>query len=166
MESTIKFDRVVLVKELNENFCKIGEVYEVANVLENAFLLRDANTRVAIGVVNFSDFENCFIHEENYKGWSKWQKFNGVDGQSDCVYRTNRRKTQVKFLTDKVMGESFANKCDEFNLYFGLNLAYLRARNKVLMKKMTEHQQEFRKMEIELIDNERVIKDMINRLES
>ena len=166
METTIKFDRVVLVEELNEKFSKIGEVFEVANILDNSFLLRDAKTKVAIGVVSFADFEKHFVHEENYKGWSSWQKFNGIDGQNDCVYRTNRRKTQVRFLTDKVMGESFTNKGDEFNLYFGLNLAYLRARNKALAKKKAEYERELKNIDIELIDNERVIKNMINRLES
>lgn len=166
MESTIKFDRVVLVNELNEKFCKVGEVYEVANILDNSFILRDAKTRVAVGVISFEDFERCFVHEEIYKGWTKWALFNGFDGQNDCVYRTNRRKTQVRFLTDNVMGESFTNKGDEFNLYFGLNLAYLRARNKALAKKKAEYERELKKIDVELIDNERVIKDMINNLES
>ena len=58
METTLKFDRVILVKELNERFKKVGDVFEIANILDNTFLLRDGSTRVAIGVVSFEDFEN------------------------------------------------------------------------------------------------------------
>lgn len=164
MESTIKFDRVVLVKELNEKFYNVGEVFEVSNILDDSFLLRDAKTKAAIGVVSFEDFQRCFVHEENYKGWSQWQNIVGFDGQSDVYYRTNHRKTQVRFLTDKVMGESFTNRNDEFNLYFGINLAYLRARCKALAKKKHEYEKELKKIDIELKDTERTIEDMLNRL--
>lgn len=166
MESVLKFDRVVLIKELNEKVCKIGEVFEIANVLEDSFLLRDAKTKVAIGIVNFTDFENHFVHESNFSGWTNWQQFNGLDGQNDCFYKTNRKDVEVKFVTDKVRAKSFLHKEDEFNLSFGLNMAYLRARNKALAKKKIEHEKEIKNIDIELIDNERIIKDMVSRLKS
>lgn len=164
MESTIKFDKVVLVKELNEKFCKIGEVYEVANILENAFLLRDAKTKVAIGVVNFADFERCFVHEKNFTGWTKWQHFTGVDGQTDCFYKTNGKDVEVKFVTDKVRAKSYLHKTDEFNLTFGLNLTYLRTRNKALEKKKIEYEEELKKINKEIADNNRTIEKMIGSL--
>lgn len=164
MESTIKFDRVVLVKELNEKFCKIGEVYEVANVLDNAFLLRDANTRVAIGTISFEDFEKCFVHEENYNGWSSWQKFSGFDGQSDCFYKTNRKDVEVRFVTDNIRAKSYLHKSDDFNLTFGLNLAYLRCMNKSLEKKKIEYEKELKKINKEIADNNKTIEKMISSL--
>lgn len=164
METTLKFDRVVLIKELNEKFCKIGEVFEVANILDNSLLLRDAKTRIAIGVISFSDFESHFVHEENFHGWTQWTPLTGFDGQTDAYYRTNRRKTQVKFLTDNVRGESFMNRNDEFNLYIGLNLAYLRARNKALAKHKAKYEEDLKKTNIELIDNEKIIEKIINSL--
>ena len=166
METTLKFSRVVLIKELNDKIKKVGELYEIANVLEDSFVLREAKSKVAVGVINFSDFEKHFVHEENFRGWTKWVPLVGFDGQSDAYYRTNKRKTQVRFLTDKVMGESFTNRKDEdeFNLHFGLNLAYLRARNKALAKKKEEYEQELKKIDIELIDNKKTIEDMINHL--
>ena len=167
METTLKFDRVVLIKELNEKFSKVGEVFEVANVLnDNTFLLRDAKTRVAIGVISFADFENCFVHESNFKGWTKWTPFVGFNGQNDCLYRTNRRKIQIKFVTDKVRTETCCHKDNEFNLAFGLQLAYLRCLNKAHLKKATEYEEKLKKIDIEMTDNERIIKKMINSLEA
>lgn len=173
METTLKFDRVVLIKELNDKFSKIGEAFEIANILENSFLLRDAKTKVAIGVVSFDDFEKCFVHESNYSGWTKWQQFNGFDGQNDCFYKTNLKDVEVKFETDKVRAKSFLHKDDEFNLSFGLQIAYLRCLNKALEKKRSVHAAELARIDAELAridseisDNERVIQKMINSLEA
>ena len=172
METTLKFDRVVLIKELNEKFSKIGEVFEIANILDNSFLLRDSKTRVAIGVVSFEDFEKCFVHEENYKGWTPWIQFNGFDGQNDCFYKTNRKDVEVKFVTDKVRAKSYLHKDNEFSLSFGLNMAYLRCSNKSLKKKKVEYEMELARISTELAridreiaDNERTIQKMINSLE-
>lgn len=164
METTLKFNKVVLIKELNEKFAKVGEVFEVANILDDSFLLRDSKTRVAIGVVSFRDFENCFVNVENFKGWTNWQKFGGYDGQNDCMYRTNGRKVQVQFLTDKVRAESCCHKDNEFNLTFGIQTAYLRCLNKSLAKKKAKYEEELKKINMELTDNERIIQKMINSL--
>lgn len=167
METTLKFDRVVLIKELNEKFTTIGEVFEIANILESSFLLRDAKTKVAIGVVSFQDFEEHFVHEANYNNkWTPWQQFKGFDGQNDCFYKTNRKDVEVKFETDKVRAKSFLHKADEFNLSFGLNMAYLRCMNKALEKKKAMYEEELRKINIEISDNERTIQKMIASLES
>ena len=166
MESTLKFDRVVLIKELDDKIKKVGDVFEIANVLEDSFLLRDSRTKVALGVVSFADFEKHFVHQSNFKGWTQWCPLTGFDGQTDAYYRTNRRKTQVKFLTDKVRGESFLNAKggDEFNLYFGIQIAYLRCLNKAHLKKATEYENALKKIDIEMVDNERIIKKMIASL--
>lgn len=166
METTLKFDRVILIKELNEKFSKIGEAFEIANIFEDSFLLRDSKTRVAIGVVNFDDFEKCFVHESNFSGWTKWQQFNGFDGQNDCFYKTNRKDVEVKFITDKVRAKSFLHKDDEFNLSFGLNMAYLRCRNKALEKKKVVLEKELQKVNDEMADNEATIRQMISSLEA
>lgn len=173
METTLKFDRVVLIKELNDKFSKIGEAFEIANILENSFLLRDAKTKIAIGIVSFEDFEKCFVHESNFSGWTHWQQFNGFDSQNDCFYKTNRKDVEVKFETDKVRAKSYLHKGDEFNLSFGLNMAYLRCMNKALEKKKTIHEEEIRKHEEELrrinneiADNKRTIQKMINSIKA
>lgn len=166
MESTLKYDRVILIKEFNDRIRKVGECYEIANVFEDSFLLRESNTKVAVGVISFVDFEKYFVHEGNFKGWTQWTPLTGFDGQTDAYYRTNRRKTQVKFLTDKVRGESFLNvkEGDEFNLYFGIQIAYLRCLNKAHLKKATEYEDALKRIDIEMVDNERIIKKMIASL--
>lgn len=164
METVLKFDRVILTKELNEKFKKVGEAFEIANILDNSFLLRDAKTRVALGVVGFDDFENCFVHEENFKGWTNWTQFIGFDGQNDIYYRTNRKKVQVKFLTDKTKAESCCNKSDEFNLYFGIQTAYLRCLNKTLEKKKTKLEEELKIINHDVAENNKIMKQMINSL--
>lgn len=182
METTLKFDKVILIKELNDTIKKVGKVFEIANILDGSFLLRDAKTRVAVGVVSFEDFEKHFVHKENFSGWTQWTPLTGFDGQTDAYYRTNRRKTQVKFLTDNVRAESFLNvkEGDEFNLRFGIQLAYLRALNKAHSKKAAKYEEELKKCEeelkkceeelkrtnIEMVDNERIIKKMIASLQS
>ena len=166
MESTLKYDRVVLIKELNDKIKKVGELYEIANVLEDSFVLREAKSRLAVGVINFADFEKHFVHEENFKGWTQWTPLAGFDGQTDAYYRTNRKKVQVRFLTNKVRAESSRHREDEFNLYFGIQLAYLRALNKAYSNKKSRYEEELKKIDIEMMDNEKIMQKMINSLES
>ena len=165
MKTVLNYDRVVLTKELNDKIKKVGEVFEIANILDNSFLLRDAKTKIALGVVSFEDFETHFVHEENFKGWTNWTPLVGFDGQTDALYRTNRRKTQVKFLTSKVRAESCCNKVNEFNLSFGLQMAYFRCLNKALMKKATMYEEALKQINVELADNMHIIKKMYQSLE-
>lgn len=165
MNTTLKFDRVVLTKELNEKFKQVGDTYEVANILENSFLLRSAKTKVAIGVVNFEDFEKYFVHESNFKGWTPWQSLVGFDGQTDAMYRTNRKKTQVKFVTTKDRAECCCCKDDDFNLGFGIQLAYLRCLNKARAKQKVELEEKLNMVEHEIAENNTIIKKMVNSLE-
>ena len=164
METVLKFDSVVLVKELNDKFRKVGEVFEIANILENSFLLRDSFKRVAIGVVSFEDFEKCFVPVANFKGWTDWMPITGFDGQTDAYYRTNRRKVQVKFLTGKIKAESCCSKEDEFNLTFGLQVAYLRCLNKALEQKRSKYEEELKTVHHDICENEHILKKMINSL--
>ena len=171
METILKFDRVILTKELNEKIKKVGDVFEIANVLDDSFLLREAKSKVAVGVISFEDFDKHFVAAENFKGWTNWTPLVGFDGQNDVFYRTNMKKTQVKFIKDKVRAESCRNKKDDFNLYLGIQIAYLRCCNKLLNKHLQEcHDKKFeldKKMhdiESEIVDNERMLKKMINSI--
>lgn len=162
MNTVLSFDKVVLVKELNEKFKQVGDTFEVANILEDSFLLRSAKTKVAIGVVNFNDFDNHFVAAENFKGWTPWTPLVGFDGQTDAFYRTNRKKVQVKFLTDKVRAECCCTKGDNFNLSFGIQLAYLRCLNKARTRQRIELEEKRNAVEHEIAENETIIKKMVN----
>lgn len=164
MNTVLKFDRVVLIKELNDKIKKVGDVFEIANILDNSFLLREAKSKVAVGVISFEDFDKHFVPEENFQGWTRWTPFVGYDGQSDCFYRTNRKRVQVKFLTNKVRTEACINKKDndEFNLSFGIQLAYLRCLKKAMSKKVYVMQKEICELEKEICDISQAEKKMIN----
>lgn len=172
MNTTLKFDKVVLIKELNEKFKQVGEVFEIASILENSFLLRNEKTKDTIGVISFEDFDGFFVHETNYKGWTNWKPLVCSNGQSDAFYRTNRKKTQVKFLTDKVRGESCCCNGDEFNLEFGIQMAYLRCLNKArekqkfeCMDKLSEYEKKLKFINHDIAENHTIMKKMISSLD-
>lgn len=172
MNTVLKYDKVVLTKELNDKIKNVGDTFEITNVLENAFLIREEKTKVAVGTVSFEDFEKHFVHEENFKGWTNWTQLASFNGQSDAFYRTNRKKTQVKFLTDKVRGESCCCKGDEFNLGFGIQMAYLRCLNKVrekqkfeCMDKLSEYEKKLKFINHDIAENHTIMKKMISSLD-
>lgn len=166
MDTIFKFEQVVQVKEMNEKFRQVGNVYEIANILEDAFVLRSADTRVAVGVVSFEDFNKYFVKKDEFKGWTNWTFFVGFDGQNDCMYRTNLKKTQVMFLTSKVRAESCCNNKDVFNLSSGIHFAYLRCLNKAWEKKKDNcaDADELKKINAEIAENEMILKRMINAM--
>lgn len=163
--SVLVYDRVILIKEFDEKMKKVGEVFEIASILNNGFVIRDSKTRVALGLISFEDFEKYFVHEENFKGWTKWTPMIGYDGQNDIFYRSNGKKVQVKFLRDNVRAEASCSKVNEFNLSFGLQIAYLRCRNKALLNRATEYEKALKEIDSEMVDNMRIIKKMVNSLE-
>ena len=125
-----KNDKVVLMKEMG-NLHTVGEAYEVANITDIAVVLRDVNTKIAIAAVNIDDVEKYFEKPENVKAWTPWQRLVDQRGNTIAFYRTNRKKVQVR-TADGFRGEATCNKCDEFNLYFGLSLAMKRCELKFL----------------------------------
>ena len=164
MKTTLKFDRVILTKELNEKLNKVGEAFEIANIIDGSFVLRSAKTKIAVGVVSFEDFDNHFVREENFKGWTNWTPLVGFDGQTDAMYRTNRKKTQVKFVTTKDRAECCCSKDDDFNLGFGIQLAYLRCLNKARTRQRLELEEKLNMVEHEIAENETIMKKMVNSL--
>lgn len=165
METVLKFDRVILVKEFNDKFKKVGESYEVAVIREDSFLLRETSTKIAIGVISFEDFERCFVKEEDFKGWTNWTELNGENGRTDVFYRTNKKRVQVKFLTDKVKAEASCHHMNDFNLFFGIQLAYLRCENKALLKREEKYTKELSRIYSDMTDNKTMMRKMINALE-
>lgn len=165
METVLKFEKCILVKELNERFRQVGEVFEVASVLDNSFVLRNAKTKVAVGVVSFEDFERCFTKEAKLNGWSPWTGLAGLDGRTDAYYRTNGRRVEVRFVTDKVRATSCCHSLDDFNMFFGIQIAYFRAENKVLTKKVKEYKEKLLKASNDIESNNQAIRHMIESLD-
>lgn len=166
MDTVMKFDRVILMKEMGDRFSTVGQVYEVASILNGeSFLLRDAKTKIASGVISIEDFDKHFVIENECIGWTPWQKFVGFDSQNDCLYRTNFKKVQVRFLTDKVRAETCCSKNDEFNLSFGIRLCYLRALNRARAKQKKELEEKLSMVNREIAENEKTMKIMLNSLD-
>lgn len=167
MNTLFKYDKVVLTKELNERFRKVGDAFEIANILEDSFVLRDAKSKVAIGIVSFDDFERCFVKEESFKGWTKWIEFT-TDYESNLkmFYRIkDRRRIQVKSYNGCI-GESCCNIKfgDQFNLYLGLNLAYLRCIKNMLANNIDNYIKNIDNCTSEISDIEYKIKQIISKI--
>lgn len=164
MESLIKFDKVILVKEFGK-MQQIGKEYEVANVLDESLVLRDAKTKVAIGVVNFNDFNTYFKKVEEFKGWTQWQSV--ADSTANIVfkYRTNGKKVQVKTFEDKAEVCCNFTHGDEFNLWFGIELAYLRCQQKTDKKRRKELFEELQRLDSKIIEDKNSISRMIKSLD-
>lgn len=154
-------DRVVLIKEF-ENMKQVGNEYEVANITETAVVLRDAKTKVAICAVNIPSFEEYFKKQEDVTGWTKWQGFSDETGKTVGVYRTNFRKVQVR-INGGIQGEASCNRTDEFNLFFGINLAYLRAEQKFLFGIKDECEHTLANACSDLLENRNMMKRILRK---
>ena len=142
-------DKVVLVKGMN-GFKKVGESYEVANITETKVVLRDVTSKVAVGAVEIDSFEAHFAKPEEVTGWLQWENLVDRTGNVIAHYRTNGKKVQVR-TPDGYRAETTCNKGDDFNLFFGIQLAY----NRCMMKALNDE-------EIELMET---IEDAENELE-
>lgn len=131
MSSVLRNDKVVLIKEY-ENFKVVGKVFEVANITDTSIVLRDVNTKIAIGSISIDDFDMYFKKGTDKRSWTPWTHIKDGKGDLIAFYRTNYKKVQVRTL-DGYRSESSCNKKeDEFNLFFGINLAYMRCKQKRL----------------------------------
>ncbi len=88
-----------------------------------------------------------------------------VDTQSKVVafYRTNGKKVQVR-TQSKYRDEASCYITDKFDLFFGIQLAYLRCKNKFLKNMKEGYQKGIKQINSELRDNEKLIKQMIKSL--
>lgn len=159
--SILKYDRVILTKEMGK-MTMVGEVYEVAAITEDSFIIRDARTKVAMGVISFEEFDNHFEKPEDVKGWTPWTKFMDKDGNA-AFYRTNFRKVEVKYGDVKSTATCNLEE-DEFNLYFGIRIAYARCVSKILMKQKNETEEALNEIRREMKANIVLIKNMVDSL--
>lgn len=160
--SILKYDRVILTKELDK-MVNIGEAYEVAIVNEDSFLMRDARTKVAMGVISLEEFYNHFRKPEDIKGWTPWVKFTDKDGDA-AFYKTNFRKVMVKCGNTKAVASCNMAE-DDFNLHFGIRIAYGRCINKMLKKEKEECEKRLKDIQSEMKDNLVLMRNMIASLE-
>lgn len=104
---------------------------------------------------------------ERPKGWTDWEPIFADGYPLDAMYKTNFKKIKVKTLTDNIVAESCCCKGDEFDIYFGVRMAYYRNYVKVLKKNRAKCQDDNKlKMIDDLIANTELrIQDMIDSLD-
>jgi hypothetical protein len=127
-------DKVVLVNGM-DGFKKVGETFEVANVTDTKVILRDVTSKVAVGAIDIDTFEVYFKKAEEVTGWLQWENLVDRTGNVIAHYRTNGKKVQVR-TPDGYRAETTCNKGDDFNLFFGIQLAY----NRCLMKSLNDEE--------------------------
>lgn len=163
----LRMKRYILIKDF-ENLV-VGKAYEVANIMDETVVLRDASSKLAVAIIKIEDFEEYFVESEKAHAWTPWTAFRNEQGGTS-FYRTNGKKVEVKHEGTK--SAAYRSKADDFNLYFGVNLACLRCEVKKAlkdMKKLEEHRNmidsAIRELEGEIKDRKNLIKTMINSLE-
>ena len=154
--SIIRNDKVVLMKPF-DTLQTVGETYEVANITDTAVVLRDAKTKIAVCAVNINDIDGYFAKPEDVKGWTSWQRLVDQTGNTIAFYRTNYKKVQVKTV-DGVRGEATCNKCDEFNLYAGIQIAWKRAENKILEQVRRDYEEGLTRVNADILNNKNYVK--------
>ena len=163
-------DKVVLVKGM-DGFKKVGESYEVANITDTKIVLRDVTSKVAVGAIDIDVFETHFVKEGNVVGWTPWEKLVDRTGNVIAHYRTNGKKVQVR-TPDGYRAETTCHNADDFNLFFGIQLAY----NRCIMKSLNDEENELMDAivgfedELKIIrsaqsETKHTIKMMVNSLE-
>lgn len=155
----VRNDKVILIKEM-DNLKLVGETFEVANITDTSVIIRDMKSKVAISAVGINDFDKYFKKPEEVNEWTPWSKL--LSG-NDIVafYRAKGNKVQVR-LADGTHSEANCNKCDEFNLFFGIQLAYERCLSKVWKRIEKEHEYALKELRANISESHHRIKMMIN----
>ena len=161
--SVFRNDKVMLTKEY-ENM-NVGKIYEVANITDTVVVLRDADNKVAVGAIDIDSFSQYFQKQEDVKKWTKWCGLRDIK-EDDCIayYRTNGKKVQVRNI-DGTQAEASCNKNDEFNLSFGINIAWARCKIKMMKDLKEDYEKSLKQINSNIIDTQHLIKRMINSLE-
>lgn len=173
----LRGDKIVLTKAYDK-INQIGATFEVADITTNGLvIIRDNKTKVAVGAIEADQLFKYFEKQEDIKNkWTEWNRMLDPFGATIGFYRTNFKKVQVK-IPNKELVYYKAEACcnlneDDFNIGFGVNLAYLRCLNKALENKMNSIQDEIipltkniNQIQDEIINNEKTIKKMISLLD-
>lgn len=159
----LRNDKVVLIKEFGE-LKIVGETFEIANITDTAVVLRDARNKIAVGAIDIAVFDQYFKKPEEVKGWTSWQRLVDQLGNTIAFYRTNQKKVQVR-TTEDIRAEATCNKCDEFNLAFGIRLAMTRCELKMLKHIHSEYTQVMERMNGDIKMKEDMIRKMIKSID-
>lgn len=162
----LRGDKIILVKTYDK-INQIGNVFEVADITTGGLVIvRDNKTKVAVGAIEADELFKYFTKKEEVKNqWTEWNRMLDPFGSTVGFYRTNFKKVQVK-IPNKDTGYYKAEACcnlkeDDFNIGFGINLAYIRCLNKAWLSKIFD----MSNIQSEIINNNRTIEKMFSSLD-
>lgn len=98
--------------------------------------------------------------------WTQWCKMLNNRNELIGFYRTNGKKVQVRAMNNDIRGEATCNKCDTFNLYIGINIAYMRMVKKVIDETRSEYMKFLDILDKEELDIKHKMKNLINTVEN
>lgn len=129
-------DKLMLLRPYGD-LQNVGSDYMVADIRAGLIILKDPVTRRAVCGISIEELFNYFVKADEHQGWTSWSILTDYLGNAIGHFRTNRKKVQVR-MWDGVKAEACCHRVDNFDLAFGLRLAYLRADAKRVMKAMDE----------------------------
>ena len=161
-------DKVMMIKSL-ERMNLVGEIFEVTGITENSIVLSREVDGVAVCAAGVDTFDQYFVKAKEANIWSGWQELYDDSFNVYAWYRVRpaKGKVEVKIrFNDECMIRKTAtcSQGDEFNLEFGIRLAYNRCmkeaykRNAAIMKESMEYYNSL------LVDNKNKTNEMITSL--
>ena len=174
----IKGDKVIQIKEMGK-INSVGNMFEVANFVDTNIVLRDAKTKIAICSIDVDEFNRYFKKADGISGWTGWAQIVDPHGNMVAQYRTNQKKVEVRIpnnmlgYPDKKVIRSTAtcSHGDDFNLSFGIQLAYLRCEQKYLQNEIDEYNElisdamkQKKECTAQIVENKSIIKKMLSSL--
>ena len=175
----VKGDKLVLIREM-DRLKTIGQMYEVANITDTNVVLRDATTKIAVCSVEFNVIDSYFAKKEDANGWTEWTRITDPDGSMIAEYRTNFKHVEVRIPNDMlgypngkaIRSTAMCSQGDEFNLAFGIRLAYIRCEQKYLRNEVSEIDSVIESLEKDksdcesrIVNNKSIIKKLLAQLD-
>lgn len=162
MINVFRGDTVILTKTMDK-LNLVGQTFEVANITEKTIVLRDVKTKVAVGSVAIDDFEEYFVKQE-IKGWKPWTTMVDASGNTVGFYRTNGKKVQVRTYNCRAEASCNLKTNDKFDLFFGVQLAYLRCQNKFMTQMRQNYLSAAKQMEGNIRENNHNISQLMTKM--
>lgn len=170
----VKYDKLVLVKDMDG--LKVGETYKVSNITDTYAVVCNDYSDDAICSVDIADLDTYFAKKDDASGWTKWTPMINPVGDTIAEYRTNFKHVEVRILNNMldypngkvIRSTAMCSQGDDFDLAFGIHLAYLRCEQKYLQNEIDECsavidevQEHMDMCESRMVNNKSVMKRML-----
>lgn len=161
-------DKVMMIRDM-ERMNLVGEMFKVTGITENSIVLSREIDGIPVCATDIETFDKYFAKPKEANIWSQWFELYDDSFNVYAWYRVRPAKGKVEVKI------RFGNECmirktstcsqdDEFNLEFGIRLAYNRCmkesykRNAIVMEESMEYYKSL------LVDNKNKTNEMIASL--